>query len=353
MILETAHRLFAAHGAVALPPHAESGALVWPVALWQKVDAAGFPLALLSEDEGGFGLEPGDALCLVRLAAFHGTSLPLGETLLANALFARAHLPVGASPAALVSHASLVLRREGEAWRLQGSAPRVAWARDARVLAVLAHDADGTPFLAQVTTGWTAQPHHNMAAEPRDDVTFDLVLGRSEVSPSPVTAKTLLAVGAVLRAQAMAGAMENILERTVEYANARVQFGKPIGRFQAIQQNLAVMATQVAAARAGADMAADAWSLDPEDADAFCAAAAAAKIRAGEAAGLVAGIAHQTHGAIGFSLEYPLHPFTRRLWAWREEFGAESFWAEHLGAQVCALGADNFWPYLTQSGVRA
>ena len=75
----------------------------------------------------------------------------------------------------------------------------MAWARDARVLAVLAHDADGTPFLAQVTTGWTAQPHHNMAAEPRDDVTFDLVLGRSEVSPSPVTAKTLLAVGAVLR----------------------------------------------------------------------------------------------------------------------------------------------------------
>ena len=192
-----------------------------------------------------------------------------------------------------------------------------------------------------------------MAAEPRDDVTFDLVLGLSEVSPSPVTAKTLLAVGAVLRAQAMAGAMENILERTVEYANARVQFGKPIGRFQAIQQNLAVMATQVAAARAGADMAADAWSLDPEDADAFCAAAAAAKIRAGEAAGLVAGIAHQTHGAIGFSLEYPLHPFTRRRWAWREEFGAESFWAEQLGAQVCALVHQNFWPFLTQSGVRA
>jgi len=351
--METAHRLFAAHGAVALPPHAESGALVWPAALWQKVDEAGFPLALLSEDEGGFGLEPGDALSLVRLAAFHGASLPLGETLLANAFFARAHLPVGTSPAAVVSHGSLVIRREGDGLHLQGTAPRVAWARDARVLAVLAHDAYGTPFLARVTTGWTTTPHHNMAAEPRDDVTFDLVLGSPEVAPSPVTAHTLLALGGVLRAQAMAGAMENILERTVEYANARVQFGKPIGRFQAIQQNLAVMATHVAAARAGADMAADAWSLEPDDAAAFCAFAAAAKIRAGEAAGLVASIAHQTHGAMGFSLDYPLHPFTRRLWAWREEFGAESFWAEQLGAQVCALGADNFWPFLTQSGVRS
>ena len=73
---------------------------------------------------------------------------------------------------------------------------------------------------------------------------------------------------------------------------------------------------------------------------------ASAKIRVGEAAGEGAGIAHQVLGAIGFTREHTLHRFTQRLWAWRDDFGNESFWAVRLGAKVAAKGADGLWPML-------
>jgi alkylation response protein AidB-like acyl-CoA dehydrogenase len=76
-------------------------------------------------------------------------------------------------------------------------------------------------------------------------------------------------------------------------------------------------------------------------------ALAAAKIRAGEAAGAVAEIAHQVHGAIGFTEEHSLHYLTRRLWSWRDEFGHEGFWAAELGRRVAEAGPDQLWPLIT------
>jgi acyl-CoA dehydrogenase len=73
---------------------------------------------------------------------------------------------------------------------------------------------------------------------------------------------------------------------------------------------------------------------------------ASAKIRVGEAAGEGAAIAHQVLGAIGFTQEHVLHRYTRRLWAWRDDFGSESVWAVKLGHLVAAKGADVLWPML-------
>jgi acyl-CoA dehydrogenase len=78
--------------------------------------------------------------------------------------------------------------------------------------------------------------------------------------------------------------------------------------------------------------------------------AAVAKIRCGEAAGVAASIAHQTHGAIGFTDEHRLHCYTRRLWSWRSEFGSEAYWSGVLGQRVAAAGADEFWPSVTGAG---
>lgn len=150
-----------------------------------------------------------------------------------------------------------------------------------------------------------------------------------------------------MRTQAIAGAAAAALSQTVAYANERPQFGKPIGKFQAIQQNLAVMAGQVAAAQVSADMAAEALPLASTDPEAFLVTAAAAKSRASEAASIVAEIAHQAHGAMGFSHECRLHLATRRLWSARDEFGSESYWNEQLGRRVFDKGAEALWPYLT------
>jgi acyl-CoA dehydrogenase len=104
-----------------------------------------------------------------------------------------------------------------------------------------------------------------------------------------------------------------------------------------------MLAGEVAAASAAADAAAEACA-GPQIA---IGEIAVAKVRGGEAAGIGAAIAHQVHGAMGFTYEHSLHHATRRLWAWREEFGNEAVWATRLGRMVAARGADELWPFIT------
>jgi acyl-CoA dehydrogenase len=148
--------------------------------------------------------------------------------------------------------------------------------------------------------------------------------------------------GALMRSAQMAGALEGALATSTKYVTERKQFGRPIGNFQAIQHQLALLAGHTAASGIAADhafRAADRRDLRFE--------VAAAKTRIGEAAGLGASIAHQVHGAIGFTYEHSLHFLTRRLWSWRAEFGAEVDWATWLGRDVSARGAGELWNYLT------
>jgi acyl-CoA dehydrogenase len=152
------------------------------------------------------------------------------------------------------------------------------------------------------------------------------------------------------RAAQMAGALESCLVQSVRYATERKQFGRPIGSFQAIQHQLALLAGHTAAAgmaAANAFRAAERrWSRPTPGADPWF-EIAVAKARAGEAAGLGAGIAHQVHGAIGFTYEHALQFITRRLWSWRAEFGGEGWWQTELGRSVARAGGDALWPHVT------
>ena len=74
---------------------------------------------------------------------------------------------------------------------------------------------------------------------------------------------------------------------------------------------------------------------------------ATAKVRIGEAATKGSAIAHQAHGAMGFTYEHSLHHRTRRLWVWRDEFGNEAEWSIRLGQMVAARGADDLWAFVT------
>jgi acyl-CoA dehydrogenase len=145
-------------------------------------------------------------------------------------------------------------------------------------------------------------------------------------------------VAALLRAAQMAGAMQRALELAIEHANTRVQFGRAIGKFQAVQQMLAQLASHTAAAAAAVDLGAD--GLAAKDG---LLEAAVAKSRAGEAAGIAAEISHQVIGAMGFTLEHPLHRYTRRLWSWRDEYGNEAFWNARLGEAAIGAGGSGAW----------
>jgi len=189
----------------------------------------------------------------------------------------------------------------------------------------------------------------NLAGEPQDTVSFD---GAAAIGSGPPPAgfdpPALARLGAAVRAQQMAGALEHILDQSVQWSLDRVQFGRPIGKFQAVQHNLAMLAGEVAAAGAAADGAAEAIALEGPAGEAALREVAVAKVRVGEAASTGAAIAHQVHGAMGLTYEHSLHQSTRRLWAWREEFGNEALWAERLGRMVAERGADALWPFMTQ-----
>jgi hypothetical protein len=148
---------------------------------------------------------------------------------------------------------------------------------------------------------------------------------------------------ALVRACQMAGAMQGALELSAQYVRERQQFGKPLASFQAIQQQLAVFAEEAAAASTAA--AAACRAKDRGDA---VFEIAAAKLRANMAVTVATSVAHQVHGAMGFTAEYKLHQFTRRLWQWRSEYGNDRYWADKLGAAVAARGAQGYWAGLVQ-----
>ncbi len=138
-----------------------------------------------------------------------------------------------------------------------------------------------------------------------------------------------LEMAACLNAAKMAGALQKVLEMSLQFANDRQQFGRPIGKFQAIQHQLAVMAEHVMAARMAAQLGCQSPALQPATMN-----VAVAKARANEAAVEVAGLAHSIFGAIGFTAEHDLQLYTRRLHGWRQSAGTEAYWQEVLGQAV-------------------
>jgi acyl-CoA dehydrogenase len=313
---------------------------------WSRLEALGLPNALIPEDMGGAGLDPAEALALVRTAGAHALPLPFAETMMARWFLAHAgfDIPEGPVTVAAASSQEIALKRAGEGWSLEGRIPRVPWGARSNTLAVILKDG-GQHLLAHVQRSqFRAEQGANLAREPRDGLHLSAVLESSSVRrlPSHCGQDALRLLGAAMRSCAIAGALEKVLALTVQYAREREQFGRPIGKFQAIQQNLAVLAGEAAAASAAAQLAAEAVSNKMEPL-----AIAAAKIRAGEAAGAGAAIAHQIFGAIGFTIEHQLHLYTQRLWSWREEYGSESEWSAVLGRRAIAAGADGLWPLVT------
>jgi acyl-CoA dehydrogenase len=209
---------------------------------------------------------------------------------------------------------------------------------------LLAVQAEGRTCLAAVPAAAfkAVEPGENLAREPRDRVTFDADLETEAVAEYERADERLYSMGAALRVMQMAGALEAVLHMTVEYAQHRRQFGRPIGKFQAIQQSIAVMAANVATAISAADSFGENIATAQGRFN-----IAAAKLRVNEAATVAARLAHQVHGAMGFTQEYGLHFLTKRLWSWRDEFGNENVWGRTLGDEVCRRGADRLWDFIT------
>ena len=357
MIGESAARLFSQNVNRTLLEQCEAG--VWPQRLWQLAADNGLTLALASEASGGIGASWSEAYPILRGIGYWQVPLPLAETMIAALLMSRAGIAIPEGPITLIEAGDgNTITADGDAagtvngggLRVTGSAARVAWTSQCRW--ALLSLTDGRIALLDLKQAGAVQitTHRNTASEPCDAVQLHYAPCMAHAAnPLPALAQPLRTLGAIASSAMMTGAMEWLLEQSVQYANDRVQFGRPIGKNQAIQQQLALMAGDVAAARMAAMVAcADAPGAASAEYPAAYFSAAVAKVRAGEAATRAASIAHQVHGAIGFTYEHSLNFATRRLWAWREAYGADAWWAQQLGEAAIAAGAEGFWPAMTR-----
>jgi len=269
-------------------------------AAWATLEEAGVTRLLRPESEGGAGDAFRDAAAVLQAYGTHAPAVPLPDTLVAHALLARGGIDAPDGPVALVvagpdGSPDPADRGSSSGHRLQVA----AWGQGVRC-------------------DWRSA----------DGASGSFVLEDGD------TVRALLAVAA---AAVMTGAMRRAIDLSIEWAGVRRQFGRPIGAFQAVQHSLALAAEEVAASRAALDWAA----AELEGGRAL--PAAVAKARASEAAGRVAAVTHQVHGAIGFTAEHALHRSTRLLWLWRDRWGDEAHWYGWLGREALAAGPDGLF----------
>ncbi len=344
IVAETAARIFADLADPQTINNAKTDA--WKANLWRALEDAGLTLAWVPDTLGGAGANLSDGFEVLGVAGRFAAPIPIAETLLAGWLLSNAGItsPQGAMTVAPTRPMDrVVLNVDGT---LSGRARGVPFATDTAHLAVLAYDSTGAYVALIPTSAARITAGRTLAGDPLCDVVFDRAKPLQVAPSGNVDQTAFLLMGCTVRAVETAGALEAILAMAVRYANERVAFERPIAKFQAVQHNLARLAGEVSAAMMASGSAADTLSsIETFDETVFL-EAASAKIRASEAAQEGSAIAHQVHGAIGFTKEYILHRYTLRLLSWRDDFGNESHWAVELGNRIAKRGADELWPLL-------
>jgi acyl-CoA dehydrogenase len=314
--------------------------------VFDRLLAEGWTRVGLAESLGGSGGDMRDAASVVSACAASEHLLPVAEVVISAARvleMAQLELPPDVD-------CVIPLMTPGscdEDGRVHVRAQRVPWGRWATHFLVLTSSRGQARVCLIDAKAAEVAPGRNLADEPRDDVTV------AGVSPTAVAGverplvevlAQLRLAGALARSVQMAAAIECVLRLSTRYCADRRQFGKRLRDFQAVQQELAALTGESAAATGAVTHALDHLRAAPSDLS--MAPIATAKVRTGMAAGSAARSGHQLHGAIGITLEYPLHQFTTRLWSWRDEYGTEYEWASLLHAQVAAEAASSPWEWL-------
>ena len=325
LIFDSALRLLGDHADAAAFAAIERGE--WPADLWRSLVGAGFqelPCGLTTEDD-----------CAGAMALYHAQ----GRTAAPVPLLA-AHIAAWLgheSSADAVTLAALPRTQQQTAQVI------AAWPAHATTLACTSdgYAPLGAPASAEITRSYCGEPQGIVQT------------GQAQRQPfaSAINFDLIWQFCALARAAMMRGALEHMLALTVDYANTRVQFGKPLAKQQVIQHQLALMAEEVAATGVAVDIAVRAFAQGNDSLRWHT--VAAAKIRAGEAAGIAAAVAQQVHGAIGFTQEYQLQRYSRRVWTWRNEFGNEAEWSLLLGQRLTAADAQPLWHTITQESITA
>jgi acyl-CoA dehydrogenase len=297
---------------------------VFDAELWSNLDESGLT-RITTEQEAG----PREVAIVLAGLARHGAAVPIVETdLLAGWLGGKAGLAIPTGPLTVAI---------GDG----GTAPEVPWPSDATVI-LAAREADG--LYVGLLTDPDMTVGQNLAGEPRGTLHYDTA-GLTRLDAS--VGDELMRRGAWARCVQIVGAFDSALELTVAHTADRVQFGRALSKFQAVQHSLAAMAGEIEQARAATDLATAAVTDHGFGHARADYAVTIAKVAVGRAVTPVTTIAHQLHGAIGVTIEHQLWSATMRARSWADEFGSTASYARRLGR--LALDAADPWDVLISS----
>jgi len=298
----------------------------WSESQWQQFCRLGSTSLLVREENSGIGARLEEFMPVAsQLGTLHAR-FPAIEAIAGHWLADLCGITIADDAVTTVALASPIKKqRQGQPLTLRN----VAWGRYANTLLVV--DANGEPgghskVAVLKPTAAKLQHTENIAGEARDTLQIS---DSPEFHECPVSWDYVLQFLALSRAAQMTGIMQEIVRMTSQYVSSREQFGRPLSRFQAIQHKLAIMYAETMAATVATRAA---LSGNAEQISTFDACAAIVETRS--AATKIASSAHQAHGAMGFTQDYALADYSRRLWAWRDEYQTENWWQDRLGTLV-------------------
>ena len=309
--------------------HEGSTDLHFDRALWSTLAELGFT-RLTSAATGAGWIE---AAGLLRAAGRHAAAVPVAENdVLAGWLVEQAGLRDDPS----IIRTSCIVD-------VFGAAADVPWASEVDRIAVLRESPDGWRVADVPVADVTLTRGRDLAGRPTDGLRVDLAKHASgKISAEKAHEYDLR--GALARAVQCAGAMDRLLAMSGQYVTERVQFGRALAKFQAIQHLVADIACETALANAAVEAAVSEMAAGHGDPDRIELAVAIARSVVGHAASVTVRNAHQVHGAIGTTLEHRLHEYTKPILAWRSEFGSVREWDARLTAMLARPGVD-LWSF--------
>lgn len=329
MVAETATKIYADLCAREVPHLAEAGQ--YPQALWDALYENGLPLAWVSEENGGFGADYDEVFGAIWASAQAASPVPFAETLIANWMLDRA----GLAPA------------DGSAsFALSGSQPIADVPLGLHAEKVVLFDEAHHEIALFDNRGTDLTRNEALSPDGSTRMVFSGHVAEASAKTN-LSRRAIEALVLTVRAVQMAAAIETALNMSIDYVSQREQFGRSLSKFQAIQHQLAVAASESAAATMAATQAASAIAQHKDDPEKAWHEAVVAKVQIGHSVEAVTVPFHQVHGAMGYTQEYDLHHYTRRLWAWRDALGNEHHWSKLLGKELAATSPDQIWKGVT------
>ena len=309
----------------------------WDAELWRAMLDQGWAGLAVPESLGGLGLGTVEVAVLLEEVGRHAAPAPFASTVLALGALVTAgqddrvaRVLEGVVACVAWSRRADAVRAEpaGAGWRLNGRPDPVLYAPSASLAVVVAAAADGPAvFVVEL------DHEQRVPAEPAMDRTRELGWLRFEDAAATrldgVAPDAVLDHGATYAAAEMLGGADRVLTMAVDYAKERVQFGRPIGSFQAVKHRCADMLVDVEGMRSSVYWAA--WCLSVDDRDRSV-AASTAKIWCSDASRRVMASGLQVHGGIGFTWEHDLHVFLKRAQLDQVSFGDAPFHRERLAS---------------------